>query len=62
MKLGGNRRKVVSHSGSLMVIIPPALAADKRIRDGTVIEWRTTTDGLLLIPVGQEEPKEKEGQ
>lgn len=62
MKQSGNRRKVTERSGSLVVTIPPALAADKRIKGGTIVEWRTTTDGLQIVPVDYEEPQRKEEQ
>ena len=59
MKVVGNKRLVRERGGSLVVTIPSALAADKRIKDGTICEWRTTTDGLLLVPVGQKNPEEE---
>ena len=60
MQVIGNKRIVRKRAGSLVVTIPPALAADKRIDDGTIIEWRTTEEGLKIIPVGRKEPKGEE--
>ena len=58
-RMKGNRRRVRKNSGSYIVIIPAALAAAAELKDGTVVKWEQTRDGLLLIPVGREEPKEE---
>ena len=51
MNMTGNRRRVRKTSGSYTVIIPTALAEDKGLVDGTIIEWHTTEKGLCLMPV-----------
>ena len=55
MNMSGNKRKVRKAGGSYSVIIPTALAEDKGLKDGTVIEWHTTKEGLCLTPVNEEE-------
>ena len=54
MNMTGNKRKIRKVNGSYSVIIPTALAEDKGLGDGTVIEWHTTKEGLCLTPINTE--------
>lgn len=43
-------RKVFRNGNSLAVTVPKAYAHQLSIRDGSKIEWKEITEGLLLIP------------
>ncbi|MBU0999965.1 AbrB/MazE/SpoVT family DNA-binding domain-containing protein, partial [Patescibacteria group bacterium] len=42
-------RKVFKNGNSLAVTVPKAYAHQLSIRDGSIIEWKKTKQGLVLI-------------